>query len=715
MPSKTSCLNKAFLQHDFRKYSWVAVVYTLALFFAVPLKMIMLQGNRHIVDKSIYKSIFLLQGQQWQYLLIWAVPVGLAILLFRYLHVKTAADTLHSLPVKRSAIYRSHILAGLVLLVVPVLITGLITIILNPLLNPGDFYGPLDVLRWMGLTTLFNWTIFLACVFVGLLVGISTLQGVLTYIMLLFPAGITALVSYNLQLLVYGFQFDPGQQLNKLSPLIRITEGFNPQHAQSMGSSEVLIYLALGLVFYLLADYLYRIRNLEAAGQSIAFPQIHSIFKYGVTFCSMLLGGAYFFATQQTMGWTIFGYVAGSLAGYIIALTVLQKSLGFFKEAKSYYGFAAFGAAIMILLLAVNFDLVGYEKRQPDLEKVQEIYFSNGFYGYNRGTAFFSDPDNLQQIHAMHQSIMANKKPSWRTDNFNQTQSAVFVYHLKNGRTMTRGYQITEADYADHLKPIYESREYKEMYFNILQAQPADVDKITLWPEMRTGDYKEAVILDPGEIKEAVEIMQQDVMRATYEQMTGQREPWARISLLIADDKQGNYPKMLEPMAETRPLGPNGEPEAMHINHAWQKYDELLEDWLQEKGYLAKARILPEQISYAMVEKITSREQWDEMRRAGDWDNQRGEKIQRFKITDKNQIENCLREYRSQWLLDKFLSPGVPDATDNQIYLIRFYGQDQEHLQTGSFIGDQVPDFIKDYFTEHQMATQARFGAVAMS
>ncbi|TYO95328.1 DUF6449 domain-containing protein [Desulfallas thermosapovorans] len=699
MKSKTSFLNKGFLVNDFRKYSWVAVAYTLALIFVIPLNILMMLGNEYITDKNLFKNLFLFINQEFQCILVLTVPVGLAILLFRYLHVRIPADALHSLPIKRSSIYRSHILAGIVLLISPVLITGIISIMLQLFLDLGTYYSINDVFRWMGITTLMNLTIFLTCVFVGMLVGMSTVQGVLTYILLLFPVGIIVLVTQNLEFFVYGFMPNTDYQSVRLSPITRIMEGFNPLSERAMSSTEVLAYVTICAVLFLLANYLYKIRDLETATQSIAFKKLRNIFKYGVTFCTMLLGGLYFQQTQQNLAWTVFGYLAGSLIGYVVAEILLQKSLGFFKEAKSFKGYAAFGAVVIILLLSVRFDLIGYEKRLPELGEVQQVYFSNSFYYHNIGEDnrkdIFSDQDNLQHIFQLHRSIIADKKDNYLTGNQNKKRQALFIYHLSDGSTMTRGYQIDYDKYTGFIKPIKESKEYKEMYYDILHVNPADVEKITLRPNMRTGGYKEAVILDPAEIKEAIDIMKQDVMRATYEQMTEEKEPWASISLLITENNVEKYLQLIENLPQTI----ERHEKDIQIHASWHKYDYLLESWLKEKGYYQKARVLPEEISYAVVERVENREQWEEKRRRGlaPTGQPGNESVKRLEIKDKKQIETCLREYLHQWVLDTAFTRNT--ASDDK-YIISFYGKEQEHLEYGSFVGDNVPDFIRAYFAE---------------
>jgi len=692
MKLKTSFFNEGFLFNDFRKYSWVAVFYTLALVFVIPINIIMILSNDYI-NKSVLKDLFLLSNQEIQSILILTVPVVLAMLIFRYLQVQISADSLHSLPVPRSIIYRSHILTGVVLLILPILVTGMIAICLNLLLDLGNYYSINDVFSWLSITILMNLTIFLTCVFVGMLVGISAVQGILTYILLIFPAGITILLTTNLEFFVYGFKFNFEYQLDKLSPIPRVLQGFNPINERQMGGGEILVYSVICLVLLFLAEYLYKQRNLENANQSIVFAKLRNIFKYGVTFCTMLLGGLYFQETQQTTAWVVFGYLIGSLTGYVVAEIILKKSLGFFREVKNFKGYAVFGAVMLVLMLGISFDLTGYEKRLPPLVEVQQVYFSDNFYNYNDlkkdQMGFFSEPNNVQNIYQLHQKLVKDKNSNYLPKSQKPRRDAIFIYQLSDGSTMTRGYEITYDEYARYLKPIYEANEYKQTHYDIMQVNPDDVEKITLRPNTNTDTYKEAVILNPVEIKEAIEVMQQDVLNKTYEQMTERKEPWANISILIASNKLNNYPKLAEAVQEY-----NGD---QHLNASWDKSDALLEKWLKEKGYYQKARILPEEIVYAVVEKIESREQWEEKRKTGfetETRNSSADNIERFEIRDKSQIETCLREYRYQGLLGDYFTQNTEG------YLIGFYGGDKRAFAYGCFVDNNVPDFIKEHFKD---------------
>ena len=91
----------------------------------------------------------------------------------------------------------------------------------------------------------------------------------------------------------------------------------------------------LTIILYGVSLYLYKKRKTESASEAIAFSKLRTIFKYGVTFCTMLFGGVYFSAVQSnSFIWMIFGYIIGAIIGYYIAEMVLQKTWRVFTQSQ---------------------------------------------------------------------------------------------------------------------------------------------------------------------------------------------------------------------------------------------------------------------------------------------------------------------------------------------------------------------------------------------
>ncbi len=661
MSLKESYFNKGILKNNLKRFSWIGIVYTLTLLFSVPLQVLMKYSNIEHFDPKNYnpiKDIFIFKLEIHGFIIL-TVPVITAIFLFRYLQVKKSVDLFHSLPIKRDNLFKNHLFSGILLLTIPVIITAAAAWVLNFTLNLGDFYSLQDIFSWAGITILLTIFIFLFSVFVGIVTGISVVQGILTYILLFLPSGLSVLILENLDNLIYGFSKD-FYMINKievLSPIIRVFQLWNGKSLMSI--PEIAVYIILSLIFYFLAVFAYKKRKSEAATNAIVFNKLQPIFKYGVTFCTMLVGGIYFWETQNDVSWGLFGYFLGSITGYLIAEIVINKSLRTFKNIK---GYLIYTGIIVLILLGINFDISGYEKKVPSLENIECIYFGNSYYNYsfvvrnsNSNTYFYYKDENIKNIQKFHKQLTADKNINKYKDN-NINRTVAYVYKLKDGSLLSREYSIDYEKYHQYFKPIHESLEYKKSYKNILGIKPENADRITIKPR---ATYTGALITKPEHIKEAVNILQNEVINETYEEMNDKLAEWADIDILLSNDKR--------------------------INMRWEKTYLEFEKWLEEKGYLEQARIFPENIKYALVEKM-SRENINthmERERTTVEEEFTGKE---FKITDKDKLEICLRKYNNAWI--KYNG-----------YKIRYYTKDN-HVLEGSFNENNAPEFISDYFAK---------------
>ena len=217
---------------------------------------------------------------------------------------------------------------------------------------------------------------------------------------------------------VYGFPYDlyAAANLDKLSPLLRIpSSGSIP-----LSTGELIFYILLCIALYLIGRYLYQQRKVESAGNAITFTVLRPIFKYCVTFCTMLLLGSYFYSTQENIIWTYFGYLLGAGIGYFLTAILLEKSIAVFKW-QQVKGLGVYTLVIIGLIGLLQVDIIGYEKRLPEMSQVENVYMDTHFHpliykaAMHNGTsvkphlALFKDKDNIANIYNLHQEIIAHR------------------------------------------------------------------------------------------------------------------------------------------------------------------------------------------------------------------------------------------------------------------------------------------------------------------
>lgn len=646
MKLKTSCFNKGILVNGIKRFGWIGICYTIFLLFEVPFKIFMMNATNtaHPEYSSQMKDIF---NNQVLLISTAVIPVLTAILLFRYIQNKKSVDMIHSLPIKRGKLYDNHIFIGILLLVVPVIITALSALLLKESLNLNTatiHFTIKNVVSWASITILFNIVIFLSSVLVGMFTGLSTAQGILTYIFLFLPIGLTTLISSNLEFFIYGVANDYylGNNIDFFSPLTRLSNN------KPLTSMEIFIYIILCIVFYLVARFAYHKRNLEAASNIVAFKHLQPVFKYGITFCCMLASGLYFSEGGYGIRFVILGYVIGSLIGYIIAETIITKSLRIFKNIKGYFMYAGI---ITLVAIVINSDIIGYEKRVPALENIDSIVMDNGFYYSNdikdNPTPAYHEIQNFNNIMKLHSKLITDKKTLKYSSN--SDKQVDILYNLKSGKQIKRQYNIPQGEYEKYLKPIYESKEYKKFHNSILNTDHKSIDKISI---SSSYTHKGITLTNPLQIKEATNILKKEALNEPYESIIDSRDAWADIDILLSNDKR--------------------------INLSWKKSYKEFEKWLKQNGYYNKARIMPEDVAYAIIAKRNPSNSNEGINLSEETKN-----VKRLKITDKNKLETILTN---------------SSQNNEGQYILGLYMKNGDDITYLNIEDAYIPDFVREYF-----------------
>lgn len=593
MISKTSLFNKGLILSDIKRFWWVSALYAVLLFFVLPFNHLLQSTTTGpaLRRTSIIWSLKLeatAEGNT-QMLLLCSVPVLLAVLLFRYMHSGKATAAIHSLPCSRKTLYVSHSVSGLLLLTLPVLLTGLLLAATYALGNFETHYSLALIPQWVGFTLLFNYLFFSIALFAGMLAGSSIAHLVLTYLLHLLPIGISMLLDYNLYHLLYGYSLSPSYDTPTDSlPMVllfkRNVSSWNPPVGYQ------IVYLLLTLFFFIAAGRIYKLRKLEAAGEIIAFPVLRPLFKYGITLCGMLLCGAYSaMISEGSIPMILIGYLLGSLIGYFLTEILIRRSM---KVWHLYKGYLAFCAVIAVLLMGVATDVTDFVKYVPKPEDVQEVYY--GFHqqdwyvkkftdaDYNlqhrrpeEYSYFFESTDAIKSVTNLHSQLI--QKP------YNKKGLRHYViYTLKNGKHIIRQYPIDDQQYAASLKPIYESVEFKRVRYPFISYKTEEIE----WMEIGNPNFfpTELVLrLSPSDSYELLELLKEEIFRITYEEML--RTPTGNhIQIQVGGIRNSSY---------------------ILYSLPFQDRHEALNQWLKAKGYYEKVTQMTQRISYTGADPLT--------------------------------------------------------------------------------------------------------------
>ena len=365
------------------------------------------------------------------------------MLMYSYLYNNRGCGMMNSLPLTRTEMFFTAWLTGLVpLLLCDVLAAALCL----PFVAGG--YLSLRILGLLLLVTLFSNIAFYGfAVFCAMLTG-SGLILPLVYAVLNFTAVVAeSATRFVLSKLLFGMSPD-GASFAWLSPPAAIITAWQVRETADgavfvSGLGIVALYAAAGLAFTALALLLYRRRPMECATDTVAFPILKPLFKYCMAFgCGVLLASLALDALLSTQwtglyaaGFTVLFVLIGSLIGYFSAEMLIQKTVKVFRG--TWRGWLLFAAASLLVLGLTEADVLGWEKRQPEAERIEAITLNNTEY---------REAASIQQILALQKSVVAHKayhEKTWQERELPADTSRMeLTFKLRGGKELRRSYTV---------------------------------------------------------------------------------------------------------------------------------------------------------------------------------------------------------------------------------------------------------------------------------
>ena len=384
-----------------------------------------------------------------------AVVFGLlaAMAACSHLYSQKSANFMGSLPVRREGLFLSHYLAGLVMLLGPVVIVFLLTALVE---LAGGCLMPGQLGYWLGYSCSAGFFFYTFAVFLGMFTGHLLALPAFYGIFNLLAYIITALMEWVLDRFYYGFDILPrwvSRTVKWLTPVLNFAglQMGNPGTFYSYGSLRLLwIYPLAALMLAVCALLLYRRRNLETAGDVVAVRVMRPVFQYGVALCAGLFFGMMTMAILRLEEIELMAVILlWGIAGYFVARMLLSKS---FRVLRYWKGAVAVGVVFLLLFAVVGFDLTGFETRVPQVQDVASVTIRGlGGRPYDDGSrvdAVLDDPEEIAAAVALHQAAVDQQfRPgeSAVPDGMRYTDYRV-EYTLKNGATLTRYYSLLPVD-----------------------------------------------------------------------------------------------------------------------------------------------------------------------------------------------------------------------------------------------------------------------------
>ena len=471
MRSATSFFDKTLFRSQL-KHTWpLWLGYTALWLFLVPAalfsELTAYQGSYSAADAS---RLLLSTGVRGGVFISFVFGLFFAMLAFSHLTQSRATNGFHALPVRRETIFLTSYLTGLFCQLFTILVTFLLGAAVSAPLHLSFWSVTGAAMGSAMLEAVFFYSFAVLCM---MMTGQILAAPVFYFIgNILIPAMEYLLRNFAGNFL-YGYSGHSDIVLDFLSPpLYMYTEvdiasvevyENNSYYvtAYALDRRSLMIFAAYalaGLVIALIALLLYRTRKSEMTGSTVAFPWATPIFKYGVAFCTAVALGQllYFFLFGQyrsggsdSLPGTILCMAAAGLVGYFIAEMLIKKSFRVFRTGAK--GAAIVALALVLLGVAMSFDLTGYEKHVPDESEIESVYYT--FSGMTNVTT--GDADTIRRLTAAHHAIVKNRNEqariadAWDADTLSQSDygdiepfSLRLTYYLKDGSQLSRSYSL---------------------------------------------------------------------------------------------------------------------------------------------------------------------------------------------------------------------------------------------------------------------------------
>ena len=503
MISKTSFFNGTVLRKDITRFCPVWALYLVfGLLWAIS-----------VFDSRIYRGVQNILDTLTAFSLLNLIYGFIAaVMLFGDLFKSRLCNGIHALALRRKSWFATHCLAGLLFSFVPNVIFAIFITIYS--CAEVWFLG----LAWLLIMTLQYLFFFGLGVFSAMCCG-SRLAATAVYALINFGSLIVrwfTVTFYEPQL--YGVQISQtvfqrlcpiAQMLNMNFETLETLSGYYLGYKYSyriimnqagtfpndLPEWYMLIIGIVGLVFLALALLLYRRRQLECAGNLMAFRWMRPIFLVVYT----LTMGALF----EMIGGDLFGinYIflaIGILVGFFTGQMLLQRTVAVFK-LKAFAGCAAIGLALVVsigLMSPLSFGLEQYVPNPKNVVSVRisgntpDTYYSGEYYGPQDIT--YENPALIEALTKIHQAILEEGEytPPSNAD-------APFLrlrYSLTNGTEIIRTYNYRQSGNVPKLLQQFYSMPENVLGYSNWEDYLDSISAITTQNNIFTGEQARQLI-----------------------------------------------------------------------------------------------------------------------------------------------------------------------------------------------------------------------------
>ena len=469
MKSRISFFNRTAFRKDLTRFApaWGLYSVGLLLIFTV----LMAENTGYYRANSLVNVIAFMAVINFCY------GILNAQLLFGDLFNARMCNALHAMPLRRETWYGTHLAAGLSFSIVP---NFVFAVVCTATMNLGAAWSV--PLWWLLAMTLQYVCFFGIGVLCMMLTGNRFAGGLVYGLVNFFSMLVYWLVDSLYEPLLAGIQVrqDPflfSSPVVKLAGEPQLVEILRERIVDLYGNFEywevtgitlgegwdwAAAYAAVGILALAAALVLYRRRDLERAGDFMAFSAGEPVLLIVYT---LTVGGLFHLLSEAFSGGIekYFFLAMGLAVGFFTGQMLLQRTTRVFRK-KNVGAFFLFAAVFTGSLLLTWLDPLGLTRWVPDGDDVVSVNLSNRYahYGYSEREMDLTAPEDIQNILAAHADALAQSEGTYFEEpGYYANVQVCLEYTLKNGATRTRFYEVNALSQAGQLlKPYFSSFEF---------------------------------------------------------------------------------------------------------------------------------------------------------------------------------------------------------------------------------------------------------------
>lgn len=412
MQSKRSFFDKTVFKKELTRFAPVLILYTVCLILGMTM-MYMDQGS---YVRTFWFAHYMCACLQVMGVVNLIFAPMVAMLLFGDLFNSRMCNALHAMPLRRETFFGSHVAAGLVFSLVPTAVMALLSI---PLLCGTCITNAWQIAIWWYIGTNLEYICYFGiAVFCVFCTG-SRLSMALIYAGLNFGAAIVDyLISALFTPMLYGVM-STAQLTNLLTPIQTLMNGsflevesfndlerlFRGRESEMTASfwvndeyGKLAAWALVGLVFLVLALILYHKRDLECAGDAVAFKVLEPVYQVCFAVCAaalavMCLGMFPGILRYQDNAPVLYAFLlCGLTVGWFAAKMFLDRSTRVLR-LKNWKGLGILCAVLAVALTLTYFDVFSIDDWVPKAEKVRSVTLHT-----NGGDIELTDTEDIEAI-----------------------------------------------------------------------------------------------------------------------------------------------------------------------------------------------------------------------------------------------------------------------------------------------------------------------------